>query len=252
MKKSMYLHLVLACALLLGWAATASAQFNGVRTQFLMTSLLDNPAAAGNSACLDLRMGGRNQWAGFDGAPRTSFASLSGRLGGGVTFAHGMGGFVVTDQVGPWSNTRLSLAYSTKVRLTNGARLSAGLAAGMTQYRLDIGSLVFPEFSATEDPALFGASTSQTVFPTLDFGLWYENSQTFVSLSMLNAVPTTLNEVTMTTNTGTTFVLMGGQYIKLDRRFGFRPAAQMRLTRGLPPSVDLQGAFSVDELVSVG
>ena len=49
---------------------------------------------------------------------------------------------------------------------------------------------------------------------------------------MLNAVPTTLNEVTMTTNTGTTFVLMGGQYIKLDRRFGFRPAAQMRLTRG--------------------
>ena len=69
--------------------------------------------------------GGRNQWAGFDGA-LDSFASLSGRLGGGVTFAHGMGGFVVTDQVGPWSNTRLSLAYSTKVRLTNGARLSAG------------------------------------------------------------------------------------------------------------------------------
>ena len=156
MKKSMYLHMVLSCALLLGWAATASAQFNGVRTQFLMTSLLDNPAAAGNSACLDLRMGGRNQWAGFEGTPRSSFASLSGRLGGGVTFAHGMGGFVVTDQVGPWSNTRLSLAYSTKVRLTNGARLSAGLAAGMTQYRLDIGSLVFPEFSATEIPHCLG------------------------------------------------------------------------------------------------
>ena len=50
MKKSMYLHMVLACTLSLGWAATASAQFNGVRTQFLMTSLLDNPAAAGNSA----------------------------------------------------------------------------------------------------------------------------------------------------------------------------------------------------------
>ena len=94
------------------------------------------------------------------------------------------------------------MAYRSATR----ARLSAGLAAGMTQYRLDIGSLVFPEFSATEDPALFGASTSQTVFPTLDFGLWYENSQTFISLSMLNAVPTTLNEVTMTTNTGTTFV----------------------------------------------
>ena len=73
MKKSMYLHMVLACAPRWG-AATASAQFNGVRTQFLMTSLLDNPAAAGNSACLDLRMG-TQPMAGFDGAPRTSFAS---------------------------------------------------------------------------------------------------------------------------------------------------------------------------------
>ena len=58
--------------------------------------------------------------------PTNQLRLVERRLGGGVTFAHGMGGFVVTDQVGPWSNTRLSLAYSTKVRLTNGARLSAG------------------------------------------------------------------------------------------------------------------------------
>ena len=55
----------------------------------------------------------------------------------------------------------------------------------------------------------------------------------------------------MTTNTGTTFVLMGGQYIKLDRRFGsaLRPKC---VDPRSSPSVDLQGAFSVDELVSVG
>ena len=81
-----------------------------------MSDVLDNPAAAGNSPCLDMRMGVQSQWTGFDGAPMGSFASLSGRLGQGTTLAHGMGGYVLTDDIGPWSNTRFSLAYSAKVR----------------------------------------------------------------------------------------------------------------------------------------
>ena len=133
---------------------SAQAQFVGTRSLFLMSNLLDNPAAAGNSPCLDMRMGVRSQWAGFEGAPLTSFASLSGRLGQGTTLAHGMGGYVMTDAIGPWSNTRFSLAYSTKIRLTTGGRLSAGIGLGMVQYRLDVGSLQFPEVVATDDPAL--------------------------------------------------------------------------------------------------
>ena len=133
---------------MLGSVAASHAQFGGVRSLFLMSNVLDNPAAAGNSPCLDMRMGVRSQWTGFDGAPMGSFASLSGRLGQGTTLAHGMGGYVLTDDIGPWSNTRFSLAYSAKVRLTTGAKLSAGLALGMVQYRLDIGSLQFPEYAS--------------------------------------------------------------------------------------------------------
>lgn len=230
----------------------ANAQFGGVRSLFLMSNLLDNPAAAGNTPCLDMRMGVRSQWSGFDGAPISSFASLSGRLGQGTTFAHGLGGYVLTDEIGPWSNTRFSMAYSTKVRLTNGARLSAGIAAGMVQYRLDIGSLQFPEYSASDDPALFGSSTTQTVFPTLDFGLWYEDDLNFAALSLQNVTSTTLSDLAGQTSSGRIFVLTGGRFIKLDRRFAFRPAAQMRVASGLPASIDFQGTFSMDDRVSMG
>lgn len=230
----------------------ANAQFGGVRSLFLMSNLLDNPAAAGNTPCLDMRMGVRSQWSGFDGAPIISFASLSGRLGQGTTFAHGLGGYVLTDEIGPWSNTRFSMAYSTKVRLTNGARLSAGIAAGMVQYRLDIGSLQFPEYSASDDPALFGSSTTQTVFPTLDFGLWYEDDLNFAALSLQNVTSTTLSDLAGQTSSGRIFVLTGGRFIKLDRRFAFRPAAQMRVASGLPASIDFQGTFSMDDRVSMG
>ena len=237
---------------MLGGVAASHAQFGGVRSLFLMSNVLDNPAAAGNSPCLDMRMGVRSQWTGFDGAPMGSFASLSGRLGQGTTLAHGMGGYVLTDDIGPWSNTRFSLAYSAKVRLTTGAKLSAGIALGMVQYRLDIGSLQFPEYAATDDPALFGSATSQTVFPTMDFGLWYEDKQTFAAFSMQNITSTTLTDIAATTSSGRIAVLTGGRFIKLDRRFAFRPAAQMRLASGLPASIDFQGTFSMDDRVSMG
>lgn len=232
--------------------ATAHAQFGGVRSLFTMSNLLDNPAAAGNSPCLDMRMGVRSQWAGFEGAPRTSFASLSGRLGQGATLAHGMGGYVMTDDIGPWSNTRFSVAYSTKIRLTTGARLSAGIGLGMVQYRLDVGSLQFPEVAATDDPALLGSATSQTVFPTMDFGLWYEDKLNFVAFSLQNVTSTTLTDIAATTSSGRIAVLAAGRYISLDRRFAFRPAAQMRVASGLPASIDLQGTFSMDNRISMG
>ncbi len=251
MNNQVYPKLVWALVAMLT-AFTSQAQFGGVRSLFLMSNILDNPAAAGNAPCLDMRMGVRSQWVGFDGAPISSFASLSGRLGQGATFAHGLGGYVITDDIGPWSNTRFSMAYSTKVRLTNGARLSAGLSAGMAQYRLDIGSLDFPEFSATDDPALFGSSTTQTVFPSLDFGLWYEDDLNFAAVSLQNVMSTTLTDLAGQTESGRIVVLTGGRFIKLDRRFAFRPAAQMRLASGLPASIDFLGTFSMEDRVSMG
>jgi type IX secretion system PorP/SprF family membrane protein len=242
--------LLCASALICG---TATAQFGGVRSQFLMTTLLDNPASAGNAPCLDMRMGVRHQWAGFDGAPVSNFASLSSRLGGGgATLSHGLGGYVLTDEIGPWSNTRFSMAYSSKVRLANNARLSAGVAVGMVQYRLDIGSLEFPEYSASEDPALFGSVTSQTVFPTMDFGLWYEDKTTFAAFSLQNVTSTTLTDLAGQTSSGRIAVVTAGHVVKLDRRFSFRPAAQMRLASGLPASIDFQGTFSLDNRISMG
>ena len=202
MKHLLTLALVSVC-----WSA--QAQFVGTRSLFLMSNLLDNPAAAGNSPCLDMRMGVRSQWTGFEGAPLTSFASLSGRLGQGTTLAHGMGGYVMTDAIGPWSNTRFSLAYSTKIRLTTGARLSAGIGLGMVQYRLDVGSLQFPEVAATDDPALSGSATAQTVFPTMDFGLWYEDKLNFAAFSIQNVTATTLADIAATTSSGRTAVLTG-------------------------------------------
>lgn len=230
--------------------STIHAQFGGVRSLFTMSTFLDNPAAAGNSPCLEMRMGTRSQWAGFEGAPLSNFASLSARLGQGASFAHGIGGYVVTDDIGPWSNTRFNMAYSTKVKLTNGARLSAGLAAGVVQYRLDVGSLQFPNGGSSD--LTLSNQTSQVVFPTMDVGVWYEDRHTFAALAIQNLKDSPLQDLASQSSADPVYVFTGGRVVTLDRRFKFRPSLQLRKTNGLPVSVDVQGAFSLHERVSMG
>lgn len=239
-------------ALVFGVAVSMQAQFVGVRSLFLSSTVIDNPASVGNLPCLDMRMGVRSQWTGFEDAPLTSFATLSGRLSDATTFGHGLGGYVMTDAAGPWSTTRLSMAYSTKVRLTNGARLSAGLGLGLVQYRLDVQSLDFPEVASTEDPAVMNSSNTQTVFPGVDFGLWYEDNRNFAAFSLQNVMANPLSDLTQSTSSGRVAVLMAGKFIKLDNKFAFRPAAAMRVASGIPVSLDIQGTFSMDDMVSLG
>ena len=247
-------QLFIAC---LTWFALASSvtvwgQFSGVRSQYAMTSLLDNPAAAGNSPCLDMRIGVRSQWVGFDGAPLNQFASVSGRLGSEDGVIQGFGAYVLTDAIGPWSNTRLSMAYSARVRLSSGSRLSAGLGLGVAQYKLDKVSLSLPETGSAGDPALVGSNETQLVFPTLDVGFWYEDRKTFASFSVLNLTKTPLNKIASGTSPASVFIVSGGRYVPLDERFAFKPAMQLRKAAGVPASVDFRGSFSMNKKVALG
>ena len=86
-------------------AAETQAQLNPIRSNYLFTTFMDNPAAAGNKECLDLRVGHRNQWIGFPGSPVNSYLSLSGRLGESVKSVQGVGLRVESDKAGAWGKT---------------------------------------------------------------------------------------------------------------------------------------------------
>lgn len=247
-------NLLLVCVTVLAWLSTlgANAQFSGVWSQNAMTSLLDNPAAAGNSPCMDMRIGVRSQWTGFEGAPLSQFATLSDRFGSGEGVVQGIGACVVTDAIGPWSNIRLNVAYSARVRMSEDSRLSAGLAVGLAQFKLDRASLKLPETQAGFDPALMDGSDAQLVFPTMDMGLWYENRKTYASFSILNLTKTPLNNIATGTAPASVVVLSGGHYVPLDERFAFRPTAQLRKAAGVPTSIDFRGSFSMNKQVALG
>jgi len=220
------------------------------RSNYLMTPFQDHVAAAGNKQCLDMRMGFRNQWAGFEGAPAYSFASLSGRLGQTENSIHGVGGRIETDEAGPWGTTSLSLAYAYKIQLSSGGWLSSGLSVGVVQHRLSTGRLDFPDVEVANDPAVIGAT--QFLFPTIDAGLWYEDEHSFIGVTMINATAAELSNMTLSTKTSRHVVATGGTSIELDGRFVFRPSAQMRVVQGLIPALDVTCNVVYDDLISLG
>ena len=236
--------------LLLAATTAAQAQFVGARSLFMMSSLLDNPAAAGQSPCVDMRMGARAQWVGFEGAPNTQFASLSGQLGSSTTFSHGLGGHLMLDQMGPWRTLKFGVAYASRIRLSVGGTLSGGIGLGLVQHNMSASV----SQALAGDPAVLFEPTgmSQVIFPTLDLGFMYNTKSTMVGLGMHNVTSPTLNNFAPGTSTGRAVVLTGAHELKLDRRFAFMPAAQIRLASRLPSSVDVRGMFRMDNKIALG
>ena len=243
---------ILAASLLIAATSTVlNAQFIPTRSNYLMSSFMDHPAAAGNKECLDMRLGHRNQWVGFPGAPTNSYLSLTGRLSESPSSAQGVGVRLENDQAGPWGSTSVSLAYSHKIKLTKGGWVSAGFSLGMSQFRLNIGDLDFPDVEASGDPALTG-ETVQFTFPLIDAGFWYQDKKSFGGLSILNATSANINGITSGSKAPMVIVATGGSSLELDGKYMFRPSVNIRYAKGLPPSFEMNGAVVYDDIISVG
>ena len=101
------------------------------------------------------------------------------------------------------------------------------------------------------DAAVSSGTTTQFLFPIIDAGLWYQDKRNFVGISMNNATSGNLN-VLPTTQNGDSFCNYGGSSLELDGRFMFRPSANLRYSKGLPTSFELNGVAVYDNAFSVG
>lgn len=247
----MQIRHIFAVIAVAGISTDAFAQFVPTRSNYLMTSFMDHPAAAGNKECLDMRMGHRNQWVGFPGAPTNSYLSLTGRIGDSPRAVQGIGVRLENDQAGVWGSTSASIAYSHKLKLSKGGWISGGFALGISQYRLSIGDLDFPDVETSGDPAVLGA-TSQVVFPMIDAGFWYQDKKSFGGLSLVNATSANMNELATGSEAAMVIVATGGTSLALDGNMVFRPSANIRYAKGLPACFELNGAIIFDDMISAG
>ena len=243
-------QLIPSLAIALLSVSVLQAQQFPVRATAMMNPFQDHPAAAGVLGCMDLHMGYRNQWSGIEGAPETAFANLHGQMEGQGNDFHGFGVRVESDEAGAWGYNAVNFAYAYNLRLSNGARLAAGLSAGFFQHRLDMSLLDMPELQVANDPAVFG--NQQFIVPMIDAGLWYYDRDMYAGLTIQNVTQASMEKISQFGKLRRHLVVTGGSEVELDGRWMFLPSAQARLGSGVPPSAEILGLFKYDDVVGVG
>lgn len=105
----------------------ANAQQEHQYTQYMFNTVSVNPAYAGTRDAMNLLLLSRNQWTGFEGAPKTHTFSMHTPIS---NYKMGVGLSVVADEIGPVRNYYINFNYAYRVQLTQKMTLSMGIKGG--------------------------------------------------------------------------------------------------------------------------
>jgi type IX secretion system PorP/SprF family membrane protein len=221
------------------------AQQDPLYSQYINNPFVLNPAYAGLTDNLNLSLSYRNQWAGYEGSPKTINANghlslFNNKMGAGL--------MMVSDQIGSKKTNEVMAAYSYRVNVTEGKLLSFGLQAGITNFRID-NSKVNPYDPS--DP-LYQGNISETK-PTIGFGMILKSDQFFIGMSVPRMLKETVNvggqQATLYTQH---FYAMGSYLFFLSDRVRFKPAALLKMISGAPASVDINASLIIYENYQAG
>ncbi len=149
----------------------ASAQSRKYFTQFSHLQGYYNPGLTAYEGSMVKGLV-RNQWAGWEGAPKTYFISaeldFSELKGAGDFGKNAVGINLLSDEYGAFRETEIIVSYSTRVRVSEQANLRLGAGLNFNQVRLDGNSLTTEQINDPTVGQYTGGFASMSV---MDFNL---------------------------------------------------------------------------------
>ncbi|MEN8157148.1 MAG: type IX secretion system membrane protein PorP/SprF [Bacteroidota bacterium] len=218
-------------------------------TQYLHNKLTINPAYAGSNDLLSVQFLARNQWVGFDGAPKTRTLSVhtpvpGTGLGGGVTY--------INDQNGPKSQNSLYFDLSYRLNVSETSSLSMGLKAGFDMATMGLSALNIVD---PTDPG-FQQDYQDNFLANVGFGFYYLAPKFYVGLSAPHIIRQKIaNDGFTTTSFGiekTHIYLIAGTLITVNEVLKIKPSLFMKFVMSAPGSVDLTSHFILYDRVWLG
>src|ERR1700752_1256141 len=129
MKRIIYIAIsliILICSL-----NKSFGQQMGIFTNYLLNDYYYNPAIVGSKDVTTGNISYRDQWAGFNEAPRSYMGSVYGSYKGRKKV--GLGGMIISNKSGLLQRTGGYLTYAYHFALSKKLRLSLGISAGYMQ-----------------------------------------------------------------------------------------------------------------------
>ncbi len=222
------------------------AQQLPIFTNYNFNILGINPAVAGSQPCLDLRMGQRRQWVGFDGAPITNFISVNGSFGKKRFNYHGAGVTVEDDTFGRFATQSILGNYAYHMKVNRKNMLSLGASLGFSRFVFNPGGAV------TEVEETIPSTSAEFLFPQIGVGLWYQSSDRYIGFSARNLIESKIDNAGSDSRFRRHYYLILGKSIPVDDNLFFKPSVNFRYVSGSPVAADVSLLFDFNDVFEFG
>jgi type IX secretion system PorP/SprF family membrane protein len=222
---------------LITYNITVIAQQDAQYTQYMYNLAIVNPAYAGSNESLSIVSLYRNQWTGFDGAPKTitlsAHSPIKKNIGLGVSF--------ISDKLGPIKENNLYLDFSYTINLGRYSKFSFGTKAGLTVHDIALNSNVL---TTTPGDPLFQNDVSK-VNPNLGFGVFFYTEEYYLGISIPNIFKSPYLDYNDRNygNESLHYFLTGGYVFRLSENIKFKPSFLVKSSFDAPVSFDVNSNF---------
>lgn len=202
--------------------AQQDAQF----TQNMFNKLGVNPGYAGTNKSYCGTLFYRNQWAGFDGSPKTILFSGDAYM---PKLHGGLGLTVVNDKLGFENNVLAKLAYSFNQPIGIGV-LGVGIEGGMIQKAIK-GDWIAPDGTTTTASNINDGSIPSNVSKTtydIGFGVYYTTPSLYVGLSSTHIAPSTLKAKSFSYAVARHYYIMAGYTYNASGSLAIEPSVLVK------------------------
>ncbi len=225
-------------------AGAAFAQQDPQFSQYMFDRLSINPAVAGTTGQLCATALLRQQWTGFDGAPKTGLLNAHMPL---ANISSGIGLSVYLDELGQQKSTFARLSYSFHRKLGAGT-FGIGLYAGLGSHALGRDWIATDPVSL--DAAIPGNGQSQGGFD-LGAGLYYVAPTFWLGISSTHLPETELEDVSIKMRRH--YWIQAGYDWKIggDAKYILQPSTLIK-TDGTSTQFDVNATFLYNSMVWLG
>ncbi|PKR79688.1 hypothetical protein CW751_13695 [Brumimicrobium salinarum] len=216
-------------------------------TQYMIHQPILNMAAIAANDHINVAGLHRQQWVGFEGAPKTSLFSINAPIKS--TKLH-IGGIVAYDQIGANAITNVDLGIAYRMKLSRNLFLSLALKGGMMNTAADYSELYL---NTLNDPS-FPETATNKIQPSFGFSTYLFSDNYYVGI----AVPTFLNNTTFYDNEQRFtpkdfhYFLTGGYQFQLSKSFKLGVSTLLKGVIAAPLQADFNARLLYNDFIGLG
>ena len=216
------------------------AQQDPMYTQYMHNPLTVNPAYAGSADMMSAIFLAREQWVGFDGAPKSRTLTLSAPIS---KYNMGAGFAFINDVLGPVKQNSFFADVAYHLKVSDRATLAMGIKGGFDMIQIDLMNLDLDQ----GNDATFTQNFAEEFILNFGIGLYYYTDRFYFGASIPRMLKNNYdNDGINTTSLGYKerhYFVTTGALFDLNSYIKLKPSILSKVVWNAPLSIDLSANF---------